>query len=190
MEEQTHNVGGIPLKPRKRVSKSTGKKKQKKAALTEKEQANEEASLEELASIAEMLDPDAPNCVTVTLPDGGPLEVDIYKCKARQLGSVMRFMAHALTEMKIENMKDAEDMVTQLNSPGRILALLGGVVDEAMEVAATMTSIDIETMHELDVDEALGVVMGVWIVNQAFFLQRVMPMISNLTGGATPSTSN
>jgi hypothetical protein len=190
-QEQVQVIGGIPLKPRKRASTAPTKKAaKKKKALTEKEQANEEASMEELAKISDVLDPDAANVVNIIGPDGDPLEVEIYKCKARQLGNVMRFLSHALSELNIENMKDAEDMMDKLNHPGRILSLLGNVVDEAMDVAATMSSIDAETMRELDVDDALGVVMGVWLVNQAFFLQRVMPMIQNLTGGGSPSTSD
>lgn len=190
MNEQVHTVGGVALKPRNKVDPKKPRKRKNRKLATPEEEQNEAQSMEELAKVSDAMDLDARHVVNITSADGSDVEVEIYKCKARQLGHVMRFLALAFKEMKIENMEDAEQMTVKLSNPGNILAVISGIVDEAMETACMLTSLDAETMAELEIDAMLAVIVGVWTVNQAFFLSRVMPQISQLiSGGVDPDTS-
>ena len=49
-----------------------------------------------------------------------------------------------------------------------------GAIAEILEICAGLTP---EAVAELELDDAYNLVMAVWDVNQAFFVQRVLPLL-------------
>ena len=177
--EQEQSFAGQKLRPRKRKAKT-----EKAATPTKKDLEKIEQANEALASVSEVLDPEVPSVITVTMPDGSEREVNIFKCKARQIGYVMKFLAGAFKAMGVDTFSDAAEMTAGLSNPAHLLNLLSGIMDDAIFTAAMLTDIEEKDFMELDLDDALAVVMGVWSVNQAFFLSRVLPIIQGMIGGA------
>lgn len=176
--EQEQTFAGQKLRSRKRKAKSSGKAKPP----TKQDLENVTQAHEALADVSEVLDPEIPSVITVTMPDGSEREVNIFKCKARQIGYVMKFLATAFQAMGVDTFNDAADMTAGLNNPGTLLTLLSGIMDHAITTAAMLTDLDVKDFLELELDDALAIVVAVWSVNQAFFLARVLPVIQGMIG--------
>lgn len=169
------------LRPRKRT---TPKKKPAPEAVAEE-------SSEAIQEVAEMLAPDNPSVIEVHLDDGTTRTVQIRKCKARQIGYVMRFLANAFKTMGIKDFKEAKGVVERLKDPNNLLNILSDIMEDAIATAALLTDLESEEFHNLDLDDALAVMLAVWAVNQAFFSTRVLPMIQSIMarGGLDQWTS-
>lgn len=176
--EQTQTFAGQKLRPRKRKGKTEKPKVPTKKDLEKIEQANEA-----LANVSEVLDPEIPSVITVTMPDGSEREVNIFKCKARQIGYVMKFLSGAFKMMGVDTFSDAAEMTAGLSNPAKLLNMLSGIMDDAIFTAAILTDLDQNDFMELDLDDALTVVLAVWAVNQAFFLSRILPLIQGMIAG-------
>jgi hypothetical protein len=167
------------LRPRKKRDKATIQKEAEaaaKKAATEVLEANEA-----LATVSKVLDPDEPFAIDVTV-NGEIVKAKVLKCKARQIGSVMRFLASAFNVLGITDFEEAAQAGERLKDPTTALRVVSEITDEAMQTAALMTDLPYEQFEELDLDDALALILAVWSLNQAFFLTRVLPMISDIMG--------
>jgi len=178
--EQTFD--GQKLRPRK---KKTDKKTPKKR--TAQQSAVAAKSAEVLAEVSDVLDDEVPSVIVVTIEDE-EREVNIYKCKARQIGHVMKFLASAFKSMGANTFDDASEMAANMQNPSILLTMLGDLMDEAIITSCMLTDIDSETFKDLALDDALAVMLGVCMVNQSFFLARVLPMITGVMNRKAPDT--
>lgn len=169
------NIDLTQLRPRKKKA-AIVKEAEQAAAIAAKQvlEANDA-----LANVSELLDPDEPHTITVVV-EGEEVVVKIMKCKARQIGLVMRFLAQAFRVLGIDNFEEAESIGERLRDPQTALTILCDITDEAIATAAVMTDLDPEKFNDLELDDALALVLAVWTVNQAFFSTRVLPMISGI----------
>lgn len=158
------------LRPRKRASK-------KEAPVPE---AVEAESNEALVEVSEVLAPETPSVIIVRMDDGSTLDVHVHKCKARQIGYVMRFLANAFKSMGIKDFKEAAGVVERLKDPNNLLNILSDIMEDAISTAAILTDLEEEQFQNLDLDDAVAVMLAVWTVNQAFFSARVLPMIQGI----------
>lgn len=139
-----------------------------------------EQSHEQLAEVSRILEPEDPHVIEVHLDDGTTREVQIRKCKARQIGHVMRFLASAFKVMGITDIAKAKDLAGKLQDPNLLLLMISEIMDDALATAALLTDLELDDFHNLDLDDAVAVTLAVWSVNQAFFLARVLPMIQSI----------
>ncbi len=160
------------LKPRKRASKT-------KPAPPPPEEVVEQ-SHEQLAQVSEILAPEDPHTIEVHLDDGTTRQVQIRKCKARQIGHVMRFLASAFKVMGISDISKAKELAGTLQDPNLLLLMISEIMDDAIATAALLTDLELDDFHNLDLDDAVAVTLAVWAVNQAFFSERVLPMIQSI----------
>ncbi len=169
------------LKPRKRA-------KAKPAPVPE-EVIQE--SHEALVNVSEILAPEDPQTIEVHLDDGTTRIVQIRKCKARQIGYVMRFLANAFKTTGITDFKEAKRAAETLKDPNVLLNVLSDIMEDAIATAAQLTDLNVDEFHNLDLDDAVAVMLAVWAVNQSFFSARVLPMIQNIMarGGLDQWTS-
>jgi hypothetical protein len=177
--EQT--FAGTKLRPRKK------KGERKKKVVVTPEEANKAAEANvALADISEVLDPETPAVINVTLPDGTTRDVQIFKCKARQIGYVMKFLASAFKSMGANTFSDATNLAANMQNPALLLGMISDVMDDAITTATRLTDIDEELFKDLELDDALAIILAVWTVNQNFFLARVLPLISGVIGQGEP----
>lgn len=113
---------------------------------------------------------------TVTLASGDV--VDIHKCRARNVGTVLELALFIMKEMNIKTLGELPDI--DVKNPAVFLQLIANASDEIFLVAAELCSLDYEDILDLELDDALVVLAQVVNVNKTFFLQKVMPLLGQL----------
>ena len=114
--------------------------------------------------------------VIVELGDGR--EVEIRRCKVLQISRVLRLVSDFFTDMKVKRVGDLPSI--DLQNPAILLNLLANYADQVFEVSAMLTSLEEDEIKELEMDDAILVVREVWLLNQNFFLEKILPMVQKL----------
>lgn len=112
----------------------------------------------------------------ITLADGR--KVDVYRCKVMHISRVLRLVHDFFTELKIEKTGDLPKV--DLTNPTLILQLFANYTVQVFEVATLLTSLDEEEMQNLEMDDAILIVREVWLLNQNFFLLKILPLTAGL----------
>lgn len=189
------------FKPRKRASERASEDAAAKQARLDAAKGEDNVpevdethpeSAEQMAEVSELLTSRTPPVITVTLENGDTREVKILRCKARQIGYVIRFLASAFKTMGIKDFKKAEKVAEQLKDPQVAFTVLAEVMDDAIATTALLTDMGADDFHELEVDDALAIMLAVFAVNRAFFSTRVLPMVRDLLarGGLDSNNSS
>lgn len=118
---------------------------------------------------------DAPH--DITLADG-VTKVEIRRCKVLQLSGVLRLVRDFFTDLKVEKVGDVPKI--DLQNPTVLLKLFTDYADQVFAVSSSLTSLSEDEMINLDMDDAILVVREVWVLNQNFFLQKILPMVGDL----------
>lgn len=117
------------------------------------------------------------------LPDSllmdNDVEVEIYKCKVRQLTKVSTFLKVVLQELGINNI-ESQDLKIDLNDPNTYLVLFDNCRNATLELIVSLCSLDREELEDLELDMMIDLVKKIFEVNKSFFLNRVMPLLSEL----------
>jgi divalent metal cation (Fe/Co/Zn/Cd) transporter len=108
----------------------------------------------------------------VTLADGATVE--IYKCKTKQVGLVLKLASSVMRELGFTTFNEVK---ISLDNPANIADMLASVSDDVFTVAAELCSLSYEAFMDLAVDDALHVVIAIFELNKDFFLQRVLPLV-------------
>lgn len=114
--------------------------------------------------------------VIVQLGDGR--DVEIRRCKVLQISRVLRLVSDFFNDLKVTKIGDLPQI--DLQNPAIILQLFANYADQVFEVTALLTSLEEDEMKELEMDDAILVVREVWLLNQNFFLQKILPMVQGL----------
>lgn len=112
----------------------------------------------------------------VELSDGR--EVEIRRCKVLQISRVLRLVSDFFSDMKVKRVGDLPNI--DLQNPAILLNLLANYADQVFEVSAMLTSLEEDEVKELEMDDAILVVREVWLLNQNFFLEKILPMVQKL----------
>jgi hypothetical protein len=112
----------------------------------------------------------------VTLKDGRT--VQIMKCQVRNLGTIMDVIVYVFDELASD--KDKGKGILDLRSipHAQILKLIANGSDKLFKAVASLTTMSIKELENLELDDAIDIVMAVWEVNQAFFLKAVLPKLA------------
>ena len=121
--------------------------------------------------------------VIVELSDGR--EVEIRRCKVLQISRVLRLVSDFFSDMKVKRVGDLPNI--DLQNPGVLLNLLANYADQVFEVSAMLTSLEEDEVKELEMDDAILVVREVWLLNQNFFLEKILPMVQKLLPPVPPA---
>lgn len=114
---------------------------------------------------------------TVTLSNGDVVE--IYKCKTKHVGSVLRFVSSVFDELGIKKIGDTPNI--DINNPVLLLQLIAKSTDNVFNLASNLCSIQSEEeFAELDVDDAALIITEEFKLNKDFFLNRVLPMVTSV----------
>lgn len=123
-----------------------------------------------------------PQVLTLTTGE----EVTIHKCKVKQIGIVLNFLAYL---MKSIGMKDLNDKpAVDLTDTTEIMTLIVNGTPQIYPVSVSLCSLNMEQFEDLEIDDAMAIMMAQWELNQAFFLQKILPML-NRKQTVTPPTS-
>jgi hypothetical protein len=114
--------------------------------------------------------------MTVELGDGR--EVEIRRCKVLQISRVLRLVSDFFNDLKVTKVGDLPQI--DLQNPSIILQLFANYADQVFEVTSLLTSLDEKEMRDLDMDDAILVVREVWLLNQNFFLEKILPLVQQL----------
>ncbi len=113
--------------------------------------------------------------VFVDLNDGR--KVEIYRCKTKQVGLVLRFIANVFETLGVAKLGDLPEI--DINNPVSLLQLIAKSSDEVFAVAVELCSLTtVAELEELDVDDSLRIITKEFEVNKSFFLTRVLPMVN------------
>lgn len=107
------------------------------------------------------------------------VSVEIYKCKVRQLTKVSTFLKVVLQELGINNI-ESQDLKIDLNDPNTYLVLFDNCRNATLELIVSLCSLNREELEDLDLDMMIDLVKKIFEVNKSFFLNRVMPLLSEL----------
>ena len=110
--------------------------------------------------------------LTLSLKDG--TEVDIYKCRAKNVGRVMDFIAFVMKEMNIENFGEMPSDV-DFTDPKLLLPLLTKAASRIIYLSADLCSLNHEEVSDLELDDMIILVTRQFEVNKGFFLKNVLP---------------
>jgi len=125
--------------------------------------------------------------VLIQLADGR--DVEIRRCKVLQISRVLRLVSDFFNELKVTKLGDLPAI--DLQNPALILQLFANYADQVFEVAAMLTSLDKKEMEELEMDDAILIVREVWLLNQNFFLLKILPLVQGLlTVSDTPAAGD
>lgn len=129
-------------------------------------------NIDELAKVASAIG--ETDGVSITLSDGR--EIQIYKCKTKQVGMVLKLVASLFEQMGIKVLGEIPKL--DLENPTILLQLIANSTFSLFSVAVELCSIEsLEKFEELDVDDSLAIMLKEFEVNKSFFLTRVLPMI-------------
>jgi hypothetical protein len=107
------------------------------------------------------------------------VKVEIYKCKVRQLTKVSTFLRVVLKELGIDNI-ESQDLKIDLNDPNTYLILFDNCRDATLDLIVSLCSLGRDQLEDLDLDMMIDLVKKIFEVNKSFFLNRVMPLLSEL----------
>ena len=130
--------------------------------------------VQEAAEIANTLSENGE--ITVTLKDD--TVVEIYKCRAKNVGTVLDFVQFAMKELGIDDIVKTVDI--NLSDPTVILQLIAKTSNKLFSVASELCSLEYKDFIEMELDDAIDVVLGVIEVNKSFFLQSVLPKVQSV----------
>lgn len=111
------------------------------------------------------------NMVTLTTGE----DVAILKCKVKQIGIVLRFLSYLMKAIGMKDLNDQPDM--DLSNPAELMMLIADGSDHIYPVASSLCSLSQAEFENLEVDDAMAVMMAEWELNRGFFLQKVLPML-------------
>ncbi|RLA05773.1 MAG: hypothetical protein DRQ47_00340, partial [Gammaproteobacteria bacterium] len=120
----------------------------------------------------------------ITLTDGQ--SVIIYKCKVKQIGVVLRFLAFLMKSIGMKDLNDQPSM--NLSNPAELMMLIADGSDKIYPVACSLCSLDIEQFEDLEIEDAMAIMLKEWDINKDFFLQKVMPMLGRQTAQKSPTS--
>ena len=117
------------------------------------------------------------------LPDSilldNDVNVNIYKCKVRQLVKVSAFLKVLLKQLGIDNV-ESQELKINLNDPNTYLVLFDNCRDATLDLITSLCSLNREELDDLELDMMIDLVKKIFEVNKSFFLNRVMPLLSEL----------
>lgn len=112
----------------------------------------------------------------IELADGR--KVDVYRCKVMHISRVLRLVHDFFSELKVEKTGDLPKI--DLMNPTLLLQLFANYTVQVFEVATLLTSLNEEEMQNLEMDDAILIVREVWLLNQNFFLLKIMPLTAGM----------
>lgn len=122
--------------------------------------------------------------LTVTLTTG--VEVTILKCKVKQIGDVLRFLSFLMGALGMKNL--ASKPAVDLEDPTAIMLVIADSAEHVYPVASSLCSLTVEEIEDLEIEDAMSVMMAEWNLNKDFFLQKVIPMLGRKTTQKSPGS--
>lgn len=114
--------------------------------------------------------------------------VAINRVKVLQISRVLRLVSDFFKELKVEKVGDLP--LLDLQNPAVILNLVANYTDQTFEVVVMLTDLTQEEVNELEMDDALLIAKEVWLLNQNFFLAKILPLVSGLLPRADPEVGD
>ena len=111
-----------------------------------------------------------------TVALGSGVTVEVYKCKARNVGTILSLALHIMEEMHIKTLGDLPDI--NMKDPSFFLQLISKTSDRLYVAAEELCGLSYEEILDLELDDAIKLILQVVTVNKDFFLQKVMPILN------------
>ena len=112
---------------------------------------------------------------SITLDDGR--EVAINKCKVKHLGTVLRLVSDVIDALGINDFKKAEEGAAKIDDPSFIMTLITEHIEQFARSVAMLTSLSDEEFEDLELDDAMLVVVAAYRVNESFLSSKVLPIV-------------
>jgi len=124
----------------------------------------------ETKEVSDILNEEQP---VITLSTGDT--VTIYKCKVRQIGQVLHFIKFVMAEIGMDTPSDKVN--ADLNNTAVLMDLVINGMDKIYPVASALCSLTEDQFLDLEVEDAMDILMAEWDLNKAFFLLKIVPML-------------
>lgn len=113
--------------------------------------------------------------VTVTLEMG--TVVSIRKCKVKDTSSALRLMKVLFDTVGIKRLSDVATL--DLENIDTILQLIANAQEPLFAIAADLSGMTEAEFDELEIDDAIRIILKAFEVNKRFFLDRVLPLVQS-----------
>lgn len=104
--------------------------------------------------------------------------VTVFTCKVKHVGPLARFVQEAFDILDIKKLSDLSTV--ELQEPAVYLKLISNGVDSLFSVASMLCTLSYEAFCELEIDDAVAIIMKEVEVNKDFFMSRVLPLLGSL----------
>lgn len=105
--------------------------------------------------------------------------VEVYKCKVRQLPQISKLIGILVKELGVESISSSE-VTLNLDDPSVYFTLFDKCEEAVLEVISSLCSLDKDQIEELDLAEAIELILCIVKLNRDFFLNRALPLIKRL----------
>lgn len=105
--------------------------------------------------------------------------VDVYKCKVKQLGKISALLRLVFEELGVKSVEDPEPSIN-LNDPKVYFVLFEKCEQATLDVISALCSLSKEQVEDLDIAEAIELLLCIFMLNKDFFLKRALPVIRSL----------
>jgi hypothetical protein len=117
------------------------------------------------------------------------LSATIQRVRVQDLGKIMGLANSFIQELGMT----ADGKVTlDLQNSGMLLKLISKLPNEVAEICGTLSSVPLDVVRVLELDDGLQLLKAVIEVNKSFFSQKVKPKLDAVlttVGMSTPTTS-
>ena len=124
--------------------------------------------------------------ITVTLK--GDREVEVFKCRAKNIGRVMDFIGFIMAELNVDDFGTMPKEVDFMK-PEMILPLLTKASSRLIYLSADLCDLETDAVENLELDDMITLVMKQFEVNKDFFLKNVLPRVGLSQIGKSDSTA-
>ena len=122
---------------------------------------------------------------SITL-DSSLAVVTINRVKIKSFAIILGFMNNILKELGM----GADGKITiNLQDSSTLFQIISKVPDEATKICATLSSLSVEKIEELELDDAIQLFTAVIEVNRTFFTQKIKPQLDALLKAAGMTSS-
>jgi hypothetical protein len=153
-----------------------------RALLFEESKMSEvEATVQDDVRVGEFLEAFSqnPQQVSVTICEGQKT-VQIRRMSGTQVIVVLRILKTIAEKLSIKDFAELSALEVILANPLTFLDMMSGNLDYVLELVGDLVGMQREEVRKLELDDLILCIYACWRVNERFFTQRLMPMISAL----------
>lgn len=150
------------------------------------EQQNAQTQAAESVAVSEQIFPVTHEIEVEGPTPGAPRMVTVHKIKMKHNAFMLVLLAKIADELGVG---EGGTITIPLSDPVALLKLIAKFPDDVNAFCATLSSLTLEEVGELDDADGIRLIQKIIEVNKSFFIERVAPLIAPLMRGMQQSAA-